>query len=340
MASRIFKIALSFCVGGIFFGGCSSLVPQIQTIGQQFRSNLDSLEKSCAKRSGFMKRGDNSCDVLHVKPRSWEQTTLVKVEGQPLPVPAEWLATPAGRYAHAIVLPAPLSADSGYRIGMNSEEYFQHLCKKEAGQFIFKTVNDVEGIYQARPRKKVSDKERYHLYALEDPAGSDMMQRIDDNVLGWSYAQWIGKGGYAYLENNDLSPVNGMENLTNYHSSMQVAAPPNVTVSRFTEDRYSVNTSPRREFDKTLRARYGYTWRGIRRDMDRELGIAGGELLAIDFATSEVLAVYRYYLRVRTTNDRLGIAWEHPCPQLLRDQTRPLRSKTGLDFLSTVLQPL
>jgi hypothetical protein len=43
-------------------------------------------------------------------------------------------------------------------------------------------------------------------------------------------------------------------------------------------------------------ARYGYTWRGIRRERDRDHNIAGGEVLIYDLQTKEVLAVRRQFL--------------------------------------------
>ena len=45
-----------------------------------------------------------------------------------------------------------------------------------------------------------------------------------------------------------------------------------------------------------LSARYGYTWRGLMRERDREHGIAGGELLIYDLQTTEVLALRRQFL--------------------------------------------
>ena len=54
---------------------------------------------------------------------------------------------------------------------MTQQEYFEHLCKNEAGEFIFKTSDNVEGIYQIRPRRIYSHGEWQHLYALEDPYG-------------------------------------------------------------------------------------------------------------------------------------------------------------------------
>src|SRR5512147_1589890 len=78
-------------------------------------------------------------------------TKFVQVDGQPEPVPEQWVATPEGRFAHSIKVPNPVPKDSGYRRGMSSEEYFQHLCRREAGEFIYRTVDNVEGFYFMRP---------------------------------------------------------------------------------------------------------------------------------------------------------------------------------------------
>ena len=43
-------------------------------------------------------------------------------------------------------------------------------------------------------------------------------------------------------------------------------------------------------------AKYGYTWRGLRRPRDRDHGVAGGELLIYDLSTREVLAMRRQFL--------------------------------------------
>jgi hypothetical protein len=68
-------------------------------------------------------------------PVQW--TEFVSVEGQPEPVPAQWISTPEGKFAHAIKLPNPVPKDSGYRPDMNPEQYFDHLCKTEVVVFIF-----------------------------------------------------------------------------------------------------------------------------------------------------------------------------------------------------------
>ena len=54
--------------------------------------------------------------------------------------------------------------------------------------------------------------------------------------------------------------------------------------------------SLRLEFDSKPKARYGFTWRGIKRPYDREFGIAGGELIVLDLKTMEVMGLRRGYV--------------------------------------------
>lgn len=94
---------------------------------------------------------------------------FVKVEGQPEPVPAEWVSTPEGRFAHALKIPNPVPTDSGYRWWMSSQQYFDHLCRTEAGEFIFRKVENVKGLYLARPPLRPTDSELRSRYRLEAP---------------------------------------------------------------------------------------------------------------------------------------------------------------------------
>lgn len=70
--------------------------------------------------------------------------------------------------------------DAVYREGMTPRQYFEHLCKLEAGEFIYKTVQDVESIYfvrlQGRPKPSVA---RYP-DVIEDPYG------INQQYLNWA----------------------------------------------------------------------------------------------------------------------------------------------------------
>lgn len=84
----------------------------------------------------------------------------------------DWTGTPEGKAAHAIQIPNPVPQDSGYRPGMTQQQYFEHLCKNEAGEFIFKTADNVDTILQMRPRRHYIGSQWGHLYAIEDPYGN------------------------------------------------------------------------------------------------------------------------------------------------------------------------
>lgn len=59
--------------------------------------------------------------------------------------------------------------DAIYKEGMTSQQYLDHLCQLEAGEFIYKTVPDVESLYFVRLHgRPVSDAE-YSRNVLEDP---------------------------------------------------------------------------------------------------------------------------------------------------------------------------
>jgi hypothetical protein len=59
--------------------------------------------------------------------------------------------------------------ESVYRPGMSRGEYFEALCKAEAGEFIFRTVR-ADSIYMIRPRAEEDDAMGSR-YGFEDPYG-------------------------------------------------------------------------------------------------------------------------------------------------------------------------
>lgn len=60
---------------------------------------------------------------------------------------------------------------------------------------------------------------------------------------------------------------------------------------------------------ENLESRYGFTWRGISRPHDRELGIAGGELIVLDRETNEVLGIRRGFIRSGMIRNNLSGIW-------------------------------
>ncbi len=112
--------------------------------------------------------------------------------------------------------------------------------------------------------------------------------------------------------------------------------PPGAAVQRFF-GHTGQTRSMKKEFDSKRRARYGYTWRGIVRQNDREMGIAGGELIVLDLETGEILGVRRNYKQSR------GLNWlaARSCAQLaVRDGAgKPIRVQRNDEFVMKILVP-
>lgn len=256
------------------------------TPGDRFRAVMKAREAECAKH------GPRPDVGFREKRLEWQaqerRCALLKI-----PID-DWQATPEGRFAHSIKIPNPVPEDSGYRWWMRPSDYFRHLCEKEAGEFIFKTVDNVDGIMQIRPREtgiedadSIGSKYR-HLFAMEDPYG-----HWEGEVAEPAF-DLMGPDRYAFFE----LPAGSIQlpewKRSTAHPSQFDKAKPGDMVERYYGDATRL-TGLKKEFDSQRRARYGFTWRGIKRPHDREMGIAGGELIVLDLETNEVLAVRRGY---------------------------------------------
>lgn len=311
MRARAERMVGVLIVGLLLVTGCAaSPFTKNETPGRHFDRVMKEFAAHCAKAK--LKPNDTACDILKLRP-------------------ADPLATEEGRFAHSIKILNPVPVDSGYRPDMTPQEYFDHLCKTEAGEFIYRTVENVEGIYMMRPRKEATDDELSHLYALEDPYGQvlGVVRHPQD-----AYVQ-PALGKYEFLE----MPLGALQKVigttTNYR--------------RYYRDE---NANPGKKYQTaidgrgvfvpyivaeaevvTTKSRYGYTWRGISRPHDRELGIAGGELVILDLQTNEVVAVRRGYLRSGWMKNLTGIWW-------LTGQVCPISGgKQEHLFVKEVLKP-
>ena len=273
-----------------------------ETPGEHFEQAMKRLAENCAKAK--LRPGETGCDIIKLKP-------------------ADPLATEEGRFAHSIKIPNPVPEDSGYKPGMSPQQYFDHLCKTEAGEFIYKTVENVGGIYMMRPREHATDYMQEHLYAMEDPYGytdweADRPQTIFVNP------PW---GLYSFLEAPLLPLIKTSVSSAEYQR-----------FSGYVQDR-----SPMMEERVTeIKSRYGYTWRDISRPHDRELGIAGGELIILDLQGNEVLGVRRGFIRSGGVRNNLtGIWWlsARVCPMLRQVDQSQKRGDFTYWFISKVLKP-
>jgi hypothetical protein len=281
MKKQLFSVLLVGLVPGLL----SACVSFAETPGERFQKNLKEMADLCQSKK--LIATDSRC-------------ILPKIQ------PADPLATEEGRFAHSIKIPNPVPADSGYKPGMTPEQYFDYLCKTEAGEFIFKTVENVEGIIQLRPRVK-ANYEYSHLYAFEDPFGFEAGEGF-----------YVGPGRYTYYEISALASANQEQKYTRY----------------FGYDGRSLKTL-QKTYDTRRKSRYGYIWRGIARPHDRENGIGGGEVIVLDLETNAVLGVQRGYAQFEI-DEKVGLlnaGWRKRCP-LFQESAGPHQ-----DFILKVLKP-
>ncbi len=191
-----------------------------------------------------------------------------------------------------------------------SEQYFEHLCLTEAGDYVFRRIENVEGVFQLRPRPPIYGTPiDFDPYRLEEPTG---IGAADSGTLGWEAPINLVQpplGRYAFLE----QPATTIGRVTRY-SRGRNENPPRYERGVRAGDRdnqpaYLPFLVVREEFSQR-RARYGFTWRGLRRPHDRRHAIASGEYLIVDLDTAEVLAVKRAFkLSGRDRNTPSGVWW-------------------------------
>ena len=180
----------------------------------------------------------------------------------------------------------PDQPKSIYRTGMTPKEYFEALCRADAGEWIYKVIENVEGVYQIRPRLPTINYETRDSYVMEDPYGHTAWEASRVGTL-FVNPPW---SSYEFFER----PVadDGKRVAYERHSGYRT----------WHELDGRLREIPMRvERMRAVTARYGYTWRGISREKDRDNGIAGGELIVVDLQTNEVLGLRRGYLYGRIT---------------------------------------
>lgn len=255
----------------------------------------------------------------------------------------------AYNFAHSIQLPDSLPKPVPFNFlrywyldhGRVSYEYFQHLCNTEAGEYIFKTVDKVEGLYQMRPMPKRTEELMKDRYGFEDPA--DWSQGEADG----SPTLFIGgpENGFIYFE-SQVEPRNIVNSgeLSRWNVRSNGLAGDRLFWRYHSYDYTNSIRGPVADAETELSARYGYTWRGIRREQDRMYGISGGELIILDVITHDILAVRRTFA-IAKVHAKVGLRWEFSyfCPGSLR----PIRQERVVNklyypfsFIFQVLKPI
>lgn len=231
-----------------------------------------------------------------------------------------------------------------YREGMSKQEYFQALCEKEAGWFIYRSVENVDGIYEVRPRFREESGPLQDPYAIEDPWGvtlngwvsSHMQVKMIQPYIG-QYAlfesrRYYGRGWAEplYLSERLLPSERSKSGYFQYFRDenlkpRDIYPSPGDGKRQATGVPYIVNLRPISQ----PTARYGYTWRGITRPHAVEQFIQGGELIILDLKTNEILAVRRNFMA--TAGGRFSWLNSAACPNL--------RDKPDAKFIQAVLKP-
>lgn len=290
-----------------------------ETVGQQFRDIMAQIDKQCRKdKMGpyldptdpdyISKRPITDCDILKIKP-------------------ADPLATEEGRFAYSIKLPPPHDKPKvAYRPGMSAEAYFKELCEKEAGEWIFKTVEGVEGVFQGR-RNIRPPQAGDSLLMYQTRETSEIGSGSLEDVLVQPY-----HGRFNYMER--LSEVTELEKpYVRYYRGVEVRGHYKVGTQkggRPARVPYIVNREP----TDTIKSRFAFTWRKVADKDMLENGIAGSETIIFDRMTNDVLAFrrlfYRYWPRPDSKHTRLA---NH-------DFCRPRFADAPSQFIQKVLVPV
>lgn len=256
---------------------------------------------------------------------------FVKVEGHANEIPAQWIATPEGKFAHSIKLPSsvpqtvPFDFKAAWWDSLKprhhsvARQYWEHLCATEAGSFILKPVDNVDGFFFVRPVEGADSQENNDRWKLEAPgleASFGFKYDPQREAIGfvnfpWHTYQWVD------FPDVDRRTVLHMSGFVSHVAPMKVERIPDSN------------------------ARYAVLWRGIRRERDREHSISGAEWIALDRHTGEVLGVLRDFYRTGgVTNRREGIYWliAARCP-FVKKRYRSGESNVAPYWVPEVLKP-
>ena len=300
------KHMVSLLLVGLFAGSLSACVSFAETPGERFQKVMKEMADLCQSKK--LIATDSRC-------------ILPKMQ------PADPLATEEGRFAQSIKIPNPVPEDSGYKPGMTPEQYFDHLCKTEAGEFIYKTVENVEGLYMIRPSGQPTDYELEHLYALEDPYDATDDPNPQDYLVQPPFGQFQFMESLHAKDETDTS-----QPYLRYSRSSEKESKRDYVYMDGTRS-HRVSYIVKKEGVSSIKSRYGYTWRGVQRSHDRELGIVGGELIVMDLQTNDVLGVHREFIRSGGVPNLTGIWW-------LGGQVCPMKKAlSSSQFIQKILRP-
>lgn len=260
-------------------------------------------------------------------------------------VPVSGNESAAYKMAHALPLPAaaPAAVPFDFKQARRTDfwggksvaqQYFEHLCSSEDGTFVSRTVQDVDGFAMLRPRGPVYAALDHDRVRPEEPTGfgwfsEDNSTTETGDLVAARFVQPLF-GLYQYVELVEDLPSTRVVRVERDASTPSSKYPYGLQ----TWNQLTVPYISRRSAGSSMRSHYGYTWRGIHRDRDREFGIAGGEFLIIDLSTNEVLAVRRVFNSTHHPANPGFTSWSSA-----RACSSGLPEHSAVNFLVRVLRP-
>ena len=215
--------------------------------------------------------------------------------------------------------------------GETAEAYFNHRCGQDSGEFIYRTVDNVKGVFQMRPRDPREYFSRLRKGDLmEDPYGHTNREAQRPWYLFLRYPK---PGSYSFFETEkgiDLKKYDLY--LKDKFSSRPVYTGEKYWIYKiYGITRSKSGRSYRRVLSaqqtSELKSKYGFTWRQFQNERDSFFGVIGGELIVKELATNETLGVRRGYFSWPPWSKRGGI-----CPKRKHDNIT-------YEFVSKVLRP-
>jgi hypothetical protein len=156
-------------------------------------------------------------------------------------------------------------------------DYFDALCEQEAGEYLFKSVENVDGVRLTRTPPKLS--RQGDLGPLGSESVYGQYEEPEGSLLG-------SAPSYRFVER----PIRSDEQ-ARFPAALYLRI--GVGAERTAANLLGLDKSP----IATMSARYGFLWRGTEHLNDRENGIVGGDWIVLDFQTQSVLAVARAFAR-------------------------------------------
>jgi len=216
---------------------------------------------------------------------------------------------------------------------------FQERCKK-SGEFIHRTVDDVEGVYLMKLRPNAIN--YGDQYKLDDPYGRDLG--------GIGYIEYFLRGSYAFSQGK-TDP----ESTSRGYMYVEAIDPKDGVRYRYTgriEEPWQQNTSYLKGYLRFVvdhgpspgaAPRYAVTYDDISTREERDHWIAGSSLRVIDTQTNEVLAERVGYMIDIFQGSRAGnrapwlFAADNACPRILGGSSGQRRQTD--QFVEKILKP-